>query len=487
MHNLIIYIGTSARDIVQYTALINSIKAYNVDNIPVYTCVNDGDIEVFKKNFDGSGIVFIKDSDVYQTTQTDSWWKQQLIKMNFWRLGIANNMVQIDSDSFFIKNFRVSDFMVDENTPYTVIHENKELKEFFVRNKKDNSLQYDNGDYRVSQGFASNSNQIKEVLGTAARTTDYDFGHPPCVWSNDVWKALYEMYIQPNNLTYETLISYANSEQQWYGETLLALKLFPIFPKENMFKTFHYKENYDEFISTNSLLDIRYNYHGICLQSSWSSPMRGNSPEEFSKVYSTFFTDTFTPKMFSGQFSEDEWIVSNFKLPTQGTIVDVGADQPILGSNTYFFEKYLGWNSICIDGDARVIDKLKTLRKTVLHTLVSDTNNVAKFNQTPEAGISHISNSGNVELQTRTLNSILEEHNINEITLLDIDVEGHELEVCNGLDWNRYKPQIVIIEYISPAGGNIEEKLRKYFDRLGCYQLVHISPANYIYVRNETI
>jgi FkbM family methyltransferase len=191
--------------------------------------------------------------------------------------------------------------------------------------------------------------------------------------------------------------------------------------------------------------------------------------------------------MFSGQFSEDEWIVSNLKLPTQGTIVDVGADQPILGSNTYFFEKYLGWNSICIDGDARVIDKLKTLRKTVLHTLVSDTNSVAKFNQTPEAGISHISNTGTVEIPTLTLNSILEEYKITDVALLDIDVEGHELEVCRGLDWDRYKPQIVIIEYISPAGGNIEGKLREYFQNLGCYQLVHISPANYIYVRNEAI
>jgi FkbM family methyltransferase len=487
MHNLIIYIGTSVRDIVHYTALVNSIQAYNVDNIPVYTCVNDADIDVFKSAFSDRNITFIKDSDVYPTKETNGWWKQQLIKMNFWRLGIAKHMVQIDSDSFFIKNFRISDFMVEENIPYTILHENKELKEFFTKHKKDNSLQYDNGDYWVSQGFASNSNQIKEIFGTKNRTVDYDFGHPPCIWSNDVWKALFEQYVQPNNLTYESLIAYANSEQQWYGETLLATRLFPIFPKENMFKTFHYKENYDEFVASNQLLDIRYNYHGICLQSAWSSPNRGSSGTEFNEVYGTFFTSNLTPKMFSGQFSEDEWIVNNLELPKTGTVVDVGADQPILGSNTYFFEKYLGWNSLCIDADNRVLGKLRSLRKNVVHSLVSDLNGVKRFTQTKEAGISHVSDTGNVEVETRTLNAILEEQGIEEITLLDVDVEGHELSVCNGLDWNKYKPKIVIIEFISPAGGDIQQQLLGYFATLGTYQLVHTTQANLIFVRNETV
>jgi len=487
MHNLIIYIGTSARDMFQYEALINSIKAYNVDNIPVYTCVNDKDFDVFSERFTDREITFIKDSDVYTTQETNSWWKQQLIKMNFWRLGIAKHMIQIDSDSFFIKNFRVSDFMVDENTPYTIMHENKELKEFFVQHKKDNSLRYYNGDYWTSQGFSVNSDKIKEVFKVTNRTTNYDFGHPPCVWSNAVWEALYEQVVKPNNVNYETLLRVANSEQQWYGETLLFTKLFPIFPKENIFKTFLYKENYEEFIKHTTLSDIRYNYHGICLQSVWSSPNRGSDGAALGAVYSTFFMNNLTPKMFSGQFSEDEWIVNNVVLPKTGTIVDVGADQPILGSNTYFFEKYLEWNSLCIDGDERVIDTLKSLRKNVVHSLVSDHDGVTKFKQTPEAGISHISDAGNVEVQTKTLNTILEEQQITDITLLDIDVEGHELSVCNGLDWDKYKPQIVIIEFISPAGGDIRQQLINYFNNLRVYQLVHVTQANLIFLRNEAV
>jgi FkbM family methyltransferase len=147
----------------------------------------------------------------------------------------------------------------------------------------------------------------------------------------------------------------------------------------------------------------------------------------------------------------------------------------------------MGWNSLTIDADSRVIEQLKSLRTNVVHTLVSDHEGTEKFVQTVEAGISHVNQNGNVTVECKTLNTLLEENNISEVTLLDIDVEGHELEVCRGLDWNKYKPQIVIIEYISPAGGNIEDKLIKYFTNLGAYALVHRTQANLIFVRNETI
>lgn len=482
MHNLVIYIGTSARDIVQYEYLLNSIKAYNVDNIPVYTCVKDNDIEIFKEKFASYDVTFIKDSDVYNTPVSNPWYKQQLIKLNFWRLGISKFVVQMDADSFFIRNFHISDFLVDENTPYTIMHEHKELKEFFARYNLFESKREDNGDYKIAQGFGEVSDAIKKVFGTEERTADYDFGHTPLIINTDAWKILDEQYVKPNGLSYEQLLEYAGNDQQWYGEIVLTFKVHPIFPKENLFKTFHYFDNWDEFRRTDKLEDLKYNYYGICLQSSWAAV----GSNEFNTIYNTFFTADKIPKMFHGQFGEDRWIVDNLlhSLPSKGTVVDVGADQPVYGSNTYFFEKYMGWESVSIDGDSRVISKLEKFRKNVINSLVGSYDGVAKFNQRSEAGISHISEAGNVEVPIRTLNSILEEKKIDTITLLDIDVEGHEIEVCNGLDWNKYKPQVVIIEFISPISGNIEPKLVEFFNTLGNYTLKHRTQANLIYVRN---
>jgi FkbM family methyltransferase len=473
-----IYIGTSKRDIVQYRYLVNSIKAYNRDNIPVYTCVNDDDLEIFKAEFAEYNITFLRDSDVYPNKVQNAWYKQQLIKMNFWRTNLLDIMIQIDSDSFFIKNFYISDFVVADDVPFTVIHENKELKEFFAKHNLFNSRNEDNGDFKTNQGFSDNSAKIRDVLGTSYITAEYDYGHPPCIWSNKVWEKLYVDYIEPNNLTYEQLLEYANSEQQWYGEMLLATNLFPIYPKENFFKTFHYRENYADFIGENNkLANIKYNYHGICLQSNWSA-----NTQDFQNVYNEFFDAHQNPKMYNGQFGEDKWIIDNIKLPKTGTFVDVGADQSIYGSNTYYFEKYLDWDGICIDADERTIAKLKQKRKRVVHTAISDTDGEISFNQHDLAGISSISENGNTIVPCKKLNTVLEEANIEEITLLDIDVEGHEIQVCLGLDWEKYKPQIVIIEFVSPTGGDIRNQLLEFFTNLKVYKLVHTTQANFIFV-----
>jgi FkbM family methyltransferase len=200
-------------------------------------------------------------------------------------------------------------------------------------------------------------------------------------------------------------------------------------------------------------------------------------------VYSHFFDRGNNPKMYNGQFGEDKWILENIDVPEKGVVVDVGADQPIFGSNTYYFEKYLGWDSICIDADARTIEKLKTKRKNVVHAAVSDKDGTIKFHQHELAGISAVDSNGEVEVPCLTLNTILEKAGITEITLLDIDVEGHEPYVIRGLDWKKYDPQIVVIEYGSPAGGIIKDELMKFFNDLGGYQLVYTSPANLIYVK----
>ena len=477
-----IYIGTCANDLFQYKHLINSIKAYNIDNIPVYTCVNDDDIEIFKTEFKDSDITFIKDSEVYSGIFTDGWWKQQIIKMNFWKLDLIDIMIQIDSDSFFVKNFYIKDFMATQEIPYTILHENKEIKELFARYNMYDSKISDNGDFRISIGYQETSDKIRKAINSPL-LAEYDYGHPPCIWHNEVWKVLANM-ITENNLTYETLLGIAGSEQQWYGEILLLTGLFPIFPKENMFKTFHYKLDFDEYLVNNNLDDIKYNYHGICLQSNWS-----REKEEKDIVYSKFFTSEGNPKMYNGQYGEDVWLLNNLKnIPKKGLIVDVGADQPILGSNTYYFEKYLGWDCICIDADSRVIDNLKSKRKNVKFCAVSDYDGTVTFNQHELAGISAISEDGGVDVECKTLNTILEEFKVEEeITLLDIDVEGYELNVCRGLDWEKYKPKIVIIEFVSPSGGNIYQELINYFTELGNYTLVHVSNANQIYFHNHII
>lgn len=53
-----------------------------------------------------------------------------------------------------------------------------------------------------------------------------------------------------------------------------------------------------------------------------------------------------------------------------------------------------------------------------------------------------------IPLCTTTLNSILEEYHVgnNDIDLLSIDVEGHELNVLKSIDLKRYKVKLICVE-----------------------------------------
>ena len=62
------------------------------------------------------------------------------------------------------------------------------------------------------------------------------------------------------------------------------------------------------------------------------------------------------------------------------------------------------------------------------------------------------------KVKTKTLDSIIEssKFKIKKIDFLTIDVEGHEYEVIKSIDLTKYKPEIILIEFIYNKMQNIE-------------------------------
>ena len=46
----------------------------------------------------------------------------------------------------------------------------------------------------------------------------------------------------------------------------------------------------------------------------------------------------------------------------------------------------------------------------------------------------------------RRIDTLLEKHNIVEIDLLSLDIEGYEIEALRGLNLSKYKPKVMVIE-----------------------------------------
>ena len=128
MKNFVIYCKSFNRDIERYKKLVNSVKKFNVENLDFYTSVPSTDLNLFKNQIGSDYVKFVADEDIYNNIPAMRGWEsQQVVKSSFWKLNVCNNYLMIDSDSYFIKEFSEDMFMYDNETPYTVIHEQKVL------------------------------------------------------------------------------------------------------------------------------------------------------------------------------------------------------------------------------------------------------------------------------------------------------------------------------------------------------------------------
>jgi hypothetical protein len=266
MNKVILYCKSYWRDVDRAVVLATSIEKFNKDNLPFYISVPKNDIKLFKSKLP-SFVNIIDDKEIWPVEYQQNWVTQQVVKSSFWKLNICENFILLDSDVYFIKDFYLLDFMFDENTPYTVMHEQKELHTW-VATSKYNDLPFD---CRIS--FKEDRSKIQKIFGRGGRV--YDFGPGPSIWNCEVWRTLDEEYCKSNNLTFAKLIEYCPSEFTWYGEWLVYRQNFKLWPIEPIFKSFHYGQQYIEYKQYGITEEqISQHYLGIGLQSNWGAPLK---------------------------------------------------------------------------------------------------------------------------------------------------------------------------------------------------------------------
>lgn len=175
------------------------------------------------------------------------------------------------------------------------------------------------------------------------------------------------------------------------------------------------------------------------------------------------------PKTIGRYYSQDgqDVIVSSmlFKLlknKENKFIIDIGCNHPTKFSNSYFFEQHFQCKTIAIDPIAKFHELWKSKRPsaifipTALGKIIgSVTLNIPAENSNYDDMFSTITGSnpkvGKIKWESRTvpcttLNAILEEHNIKEVLIASIDVEGAEMDVLQGIDFEEIKIDCLIIE-----------------------------------------
>ena len=244
-------------------------------------------------------------------------------------------------------------------------------------------------------------------------------------------------------------------------------------------------------ISVIRLLQKLYNYlptkFRLLIQSSWLNFY-------LYVLYSLLISKN---REFYSQTGEDELLIKYLPENT-GSYVDVGSGQPVRGSNTYFFYKR-GWSGTLIDPvkfNSR-LTKLFRRRDTFVRNIVSSKNAPLSFYEFYPAEYSTIEKSVAEDLVKRGI-KLKSEVNFNPIslaslnltyqplepTLLSIDVEGHDLEVLNSINWFDFKPRVIfVVENISD---NTQEgsKITNYLIAHG-YEFVENTDISSIYVHTD--
>ena len=206
----------------------------------------------------------------------------------------------------------------------------------------------------------------------------------------------------------------------------------------------------------------------------------------------------FTKKIYFS-FSGVYLILQNiFMKQNDGLYIDVGCQHPIKNNNTYLLYKK-GWKGINVDLDKDNIKLFNSARPedyNVNKALSSEIKNVElyfyhkkspintidkKTSEFQKAKVSSIRN-----ITTDTLNNIISNTKYKDccIDLLSIDVEGHELQVLKGFNLTKYRPKVIVVEYLDLNVSKLEIKNLTLKDVIDSEIYKYLSSNGYILVNS---
>jgi FkbM family methyltransferase len=196
------------------------------------------------------------------------------------------------------------------------------------------------------------------------------------------------------------------------------------------------------------------------------------------------------------QFGEDLWLADQFADQASGFYVDVGAYDPFNASNTLLLYRK-GWRGINVEPDPDALRRFERFRgrDVNLGVAISSHDGTAAFVRAgsfsglddPDRPWPDIRSDTaaltptRIVVRTRRLQGVFDEYRpVGEIDLLDVDAEGHDLEVLDSNDWERFRPRIVLVEHHPGA----PRDPRPFLSDLG-YRLIRQFDLTYAFERVE--
>jgi FkbM family methyltransferase len=206
-----------------------------------------------------------------------------------------------------------------------------------------------------------------------------------------------------------------------------------------------------------------------------------------STVSKMFDTNTIT----YSQSGEDIILRNIFNFKENGFFIDVGAYNPIILSNTYYFYSIKNWSGINFDACPGSMDLFHQIRSSDINieAAISDEESeltyyyIDKFSSMNSFSKEFLLNNNaydkvtkEIPIKTERLETLLDKHLIinKKIDFMSVDVEGKDLSVLRSNNWEIYRPKIVIVETKNTCINEIHStSIAKFMTSVG-YEIISI-------------
>jgi FkbM family methyltransferase len=180
-------------------------------------------------------------------------------------------------------------------------------------------------------------------------------------------------------------------------------------------------------------------------------------------------------------------LVREFFGGKRGFFVEVGANHPYLGSQSWHLEQR-GWRGCLIEPQPELAERLRQTRSAKVFAaacsspenrgqrlpfyLAGPLSALDRARMAPGSSVDAV-----IDVPVSTLDDLLSEAGSPQpLDLLSVDVEGHEIEVLRGFDFARWQPRLILIE---DHVGNLQKHR---FMKASGYRLVRRTGYNGWYV-----
>jgi hypothetical protein len=243
--------------------MVKSFNEFNVNGIKLFIVVPQVELPLFEPLLgahvevlsEGLLAQHLVDHEVHGIRP--GYINQEIIKLSFWELELAENYFCVDSDAEFIRDFSTRDFMFDAETPYSVLVQDLELQvepEYYIQ-------------YWISR--ESELRSIAELVGLDSRVVLTCHGHT--VLSSRVLRSFKSDFLQPRDWSYADALEFSPYEFTWYNMWLQKSRVIGIHPREPWIKVFHNQSQHINYlINEVTVQDISRAYIGVVVNSNYA-------------------------------------------------------------------------------------------------------------------------------------------------------------------------------------------------------------------------